>query len=134
MCLDKISRVCIAKEDIVVYKHVMKRKDGYVSSYRKKEVKFNELLTSDIQIVRKSDVRIIERALHSFVNLSDARLEAEHWKEVLVKCVIPKGSRYHKGEFEGIYTVDSLASNQLIYTEVIEDYTEGISVCVSMVI
>jgi hypothetical protein len=127
MCLFNASRVYIAKEDIVVYKHVIKCKDGYVSSYRKSVVLFDKLCTSDIEFVRERQPqqRIIERALHSFVNLNDARQEAKHWKEVLVRCIIPKGSRYHKGEFGGIYRVDSLASNQLIYTEIVEDYSKG---------
>lgn len=124
MCLQKVSRVYIAKEDIIVYKHVIKCTDGFVSSYQKTEVQLDKLYTSDIRlnVDDRTNARFIEKALHSFVNLAIARVEAQHWREVLVECVIPKGSRYHKGEFDGITFVQSIASNQLIHVKVLDDY------------
>ena len=61
--------------------------------------------------------------LHSFELLDDCKNNAfiekiYAYKSVVVKCIIPKGSKYYKGKFNNYFTVySSYASDKIKYVE-----------------
>lgn len=81
----------------------------YVTPYQHAIIEIGETYYSEL-VREKNEVNI---GLHSFV----ARISAiEDGNGLVVKCVIPKGSEYYLGKFNG---VDSFASNSLKYLEII---------------
>ena len=118
MCLElKSKRSFVATKDKVVYKHVISFHDNkFLTSFIKTLVGMGKTYESKISFNRYKQ---IEEGLHSYPNLSDAEQEAQHFNEVLVKCVIPAGSTYYSGTFDGR---KSIASNKLKYIKVIRNY------------
>jgi len=54
-------------------------------------------------------------ALHSYTDVERAMFEKRFgWQRVVVRCIIPRGSRYYVGKFAGC---KSYASNRLKYVE-----------------
>lgn len=121
-----------AKNDIVVYKHVLGTKnDEYFTTYQKANIKIGGVYQSKLKSyisIFGSD-RKVEIGLHSFADLSDCRQDAidelyyllgsnKYVKILVVKCVIPKGSKYYSGDYVGA----SYASTSLKYVEIIETY------------
>lgn len=134
MCLvlERKYRKCIAKTDIVVYKHLLRntKTKAMLTSYRKFPVEIGSSYSSKFKI-HKYDATLdlhdeISVGLHSFRTLKacreDGNLE-KRWKTndetemVICRCVIPKGSEYYVGKF--CYEV-CYASNQITYLEIIE--------------
>ena len=125
MCLDRISKRKIAKEDIVVYKMIIKEGEYFFTYFMNSQIYFNEIMSSEL----KEEVRsaftfsysssslrqIVEKGLHSFKYIPTTILFDS--KALLVECVIPKGSEYYEGYFS---EEKSLASNQLIYKRIIK--------------
>ena len=121
----------VAEEDIVCYKvlDVLRRHDGSVemcSLYYGYEYKPGELVESDIESdgVRYTGAEDgsalpyfeIEKGLHSFVNFSGAVHEIGDSADFMTNAqifaaIIPKGSGYYVGDFDG---QQSYASNALI--------------------
>ena len=121
MCLDltSIKPPRVAEEDIIVFKHLKKTGETFRTPYRDCEIKFNEVITSPLQ----RDGYSVELGLHSFVSMAKCKTDAigEH-SHAVVKCVIPKGSKYYVGDF---YGCRSIASDSLRYDEILferEDY------------
>jgi hypothetical protein len=70
--------------------------------YKSKLIKYNSL---------------IEEGIHSFENLEDTKLIASLDEDLfVVKCIIPKGSKYYIGKFDGYV---SYASDTLKYVEIL---------------
>ena len=132
MCLvlSKKYRKCVAKSDIICYKHVLKElnTNTLLTTYRKFPVEIGSTYTSNFRILtytpslELSDE--ISEGLHSFKSLNacrvDARLEIRRYSNkemVICRCVIPKGSEYYVGNFcfETCY-----ASAKITYEEIIE--------------
>lgn len=59
----------------------------------------------------------VKIGIHSFVTVKGA-IE-DDIDSIIVKCIIPKGSKYYLGDFNGIK--DSIASDTLKYIEIIND-------------
>lgn len=122
MCLiiDRYSQPQIATEDIVVYKHLIQDTDNeFITSYKHAPVTIGETYSSKIGVtISDSGTRVVEMALHSFGDKADAQRGAESYDEVLVECIIPKGSTYYIGRFE-YYPGPSYASNRLKYVKVL---------------
>ena len=121
MCLriDKLERVSVAKEDIVCYKILIRRKNGeYSTFYRDFVVDMGITYQSRLARLRCNNYDIIEQGLHVFVHKSDTlHFESKMDSTVrVVRCVIPKESLYYKGIFE---RCESYASNHLRYEEII---------------
>lgn len=76
--------------------------------YKKMIVEMGKTYTSELE--RYGD--LVEQGLHSFEVLEGADNEAD----VVAKCIIPKGSYYYKGTFDGYV---SFASDTLKYIEII---------------
>ncbi len=86
---------------------------NYETPFRHCIINIGETYTSDIEIYENEQVT---KALHSFRYKKDALKVISH-KEVLVKCIIPKGSVYYFGKFDEF---DSYASNKLTYVKIIK--------------
>ena len=128
MCLEilkeSIRKPKIAKEDIEVFKVVedyrgkrYKDDDRYgkiMTPYRGFAVVMGETYKTKFSYNLIGDV---ERGFHSYCDLPTAKqyLDKYGWSvSRIVRCVIPKGSRYHKGDFNGRA---SYASTRLKYIE-----------------
>ena len=85
--------------------------DSYETPYRDFEVEIGETYTS--KLIKKS--YSVDVGLHSFEKLNDTIIGG--YGEVIVKCIIPKGSRYYKGTFDGniSYASDTLTYLKIIY-------------------
>lgn len=121
MCLilQEGARKKTATEDMIVYKVISLYCDGsYVTPYQYASVKLGETYTSELR--KEKNDSIVEIGIHSFKNLVDARNEKNYWDDPqeIVKCIIPKGSKYYEGDFSCL--VDSYASTALKYLEIIE--------------
>lgn len=124
MCLkldkSKYPLPLLATEDLIVYKLVLAyhknfneyEKIKYCTPYYGSDVEIGCTYTSEFSFNGRGDV---EKGLHSYCNLQDVQgIRSEF--ERIIKCLIPKGSRYFRGSF-GKY--ESLASDQLTYLELI---------------
>lgn len=121
MCLtiNKNQKEQIATEDITCYKVIIPRvpntDNDYITPYMNTPVAIGEQYHSEIRIDCDNMIRV---ALHSFERLYDAAMENYSWdfmgNSQVVKCVIPKGSTYYKGVFQGS---GGYASNCIRYVE-----------------
>lgn len=133
MCLDlKITATKrTAKKDITCYKYLVLKNENGVSylqtPYRDCIVSIGEIYQSKLEINyywNCGPTKELNQGLHSFVNLEDARSShPEYYYEkgensvIYVKCIIPKGTKYYLGQFDGF---PSMASEKLIYLEIIK--------------
>lgn len=91
----------VAKEDIPCYKHLVYRPKtrGYVSPFQKTPYKFGETYKVRIRIKAlndREDGPTIGPGLHSHSSKDQALSSAGGWdRNVVVPCVIPKGSVYY---------------------------------------
>ena len=127
MCLvlSKINRKnrqpLIASEDLVCYKilldHRNLKAETLLTYYQETPVKLGRTYTSEFSYDRDGDV---ERGLHSYKNLRGAIIDEKDsfGRTIIVKCVIPKGSRYYQGKFDG---KQSYACDRLTYVSVVRD-------------
>ena len=100
MCL-KNAELKIAEHHILCYKvHVV---DGnLLSPYRRERAPEEGIIATTRLGTIKSPNNVVYEGFHSFCNLSDAVDESFIWEDdttVIVKCTIPKLSRYYKGTF-----------------------------------
>lgn len=130
MCLNiqnKFSEPLVASEDLVVYKVLENTttEDLYLTPFQQTAVSIGSGRTykSKLSFDRYGDV---ERGLHSFCDLEDARALARIRANIfhqcrfsVCRCLIPKGSKYYVGWFN---FNDSLASDKLTYVEVLETF------------
>lgn len=131
MCLtiDQRAKLEITDKDIVCYKIIQKpsRYRNYRTFFRNMTIKLGETYTSSI--VRSFDwqgLDCIENGLHSFAEMQDIfkdfpRDTPFDNRTYIVKCTIPKGSYYYKGEFRNIssYASDKLRYDKIVYTWII---------------
>lgn len=118
------------RKDIVVYKHVYLVGNIIYSSYRHCRVGMIDNLpihlTLDIEKVTtqmNEDTLEILLGFHSFINLSDCVHQAEYYDEIVIECVIPKGSWVTEGIFE-IFdeNTKSIISTEIVYNKIVERY------------
>lgn len=152
MCLllkENDSKVKIAKENIICYKWLVKKTDECMESpYQYKRYTLN----SKMKDYKKSDRtklttkercalnvmyshEINQGGFHTFKNYADAKMLIDTYhtlfqiennaSDVIVKCVIPKGTRYWTGVTPALVDYfenqlfESYASKELIITDVI---------------
>ena len=133
MCLKLINGIepQVATEDIVVYKFVEsypnseKYQGKYFTPYRYCEVEIGNTYKSELLLAGEI-IPVISFGLHSFGDYENCRKIAsyypsDNYHEHIVKCVIPKGSKYYMGEFET--TPNCYASDCITYVEIIETLT-----------
>jgi len=128
MCLENLTtkEPLIAKKDIVVYKYIIKVNQAYLTYYRHKIIKIGKTYRSKlIKIQLLFTKGLINEGLHSMKYKKDACYMAKDKLVTLVKCVIPKGSKYYEGSFNFRgESYKSLASNKLKYLEIIKDFSD----------
>jgi hypothetical protein len=121
MCLTikRNQKAKIAEEDIIVYKQITRIKDHprtYLSFYRKASVILGKTYISGLT---KEDYDGVSEGLHSFESMErtieDIKESPEYPNQgVIVRCIIPKGSKYYKGTFCNMV---GYASNTIVYTK-----------------
>lgn len=124
----------IAQEDIECYK-VLRRIDDVLTSYYhekfiwKKSVTYTSLLES-FDSVFKSCQCNVERGFHSYMYQKDAERFINEISGdeilVLVKCIIPKGSRYFEGQSTDWRA--GYASDMIIFTSIIKEYKHKVEI------
>lgn len=126
MCLENLSEVKKAEKDICCYKVIEDHRNLTKSQYQGKlitiyrcfEIEIGKTYTSRFSYNSDGDV---EKGLHSYCSYEQAVDYANKWgwdATRIVKCVIPKGSKYYRGKFN---SRSSYASTRLKYVE-ITDY------------
>ena len=120
MCLELIGdyqkKQFIASEDIEVYKVVTytDKPQEFITPYQHMVVKLGCTYESEFSFNCDGDV---EKGLHSFCNQARAQLNSQGCLgRLVVKCLIPKGSRYYIGWYG---TAVSYASDKLTYVEIL---------------
>ena len=101
MCL-KNAELKIAEKDIICYKVDVVVDGNLLSPYRREKAPEEGMIATTRLGIIKFPNDAVHEGFHSFCNLSDAVDESFIWKDdttVIVKCTIPKLSRYYKGTF-----------------------------------
>lgn len=115
MCLHitPSNKVKVAKKDIIVYKHVIKTCKSWFASpyqYERYELgtvnevpsfgagfysKTGKYLTKSFVAKIPKGTKFINEGLHAYTSLTKPRSYRFQWtNEFLLKCIIPKGTRY----------------------------------------
>jgi hypothetical protein len=135
MCLTlNDTEIRIAEEDIICYKVFVKQSNTLISPYQKMCYKCGTMYVSETPMIVKhgkgllwQDIAYVEEGFHSF----SYKKEAECLKQVLsnlstnagfnyvvVKCLIPVGTRYAVGVFYDFgWFSNSLCSERIIAVE-----------------
>ncbi len=136
----------VAKEDMTVYK-VMQRspslvnykgeevfpRDRFFSPFRFEEYSLGQTIKSGFSYGLVSGVGgflpkfSVERGIHSLPTIDAANkmkpyTRDQYFQTIIVKCVIPKGARYHEGYwgFSGKDDyIPNIVSNQLTFVEIL---------------
>lgn len=125
MCLENISELKIAKSDLIRYKVVIPCNDYFKTPYARMDIRLNTLYKSRLIVSLEYNKNIVNEGIHTFKTLKEAKAELNTWSypvDTILKCIIPKGSKYYDGKFRLNYkgdTVSSTASDKIIYKEVI---------------
>lgn len=132
----------IAETNIICYKHLkavdydQNKKPVLKTPYQNQYVQIGRTYTSPIKIInlvqylfnREKTTYQITEALHSFKYLKNCKEDSysvrvihfmNTYDQVIVKCVIPKGSEYYVGKFGRSICY---ASDKLVYLEVLSIY------------
>lgn len=118
MCLNKKKndRLKFAFRNIVCYKFVEVSWSGdLVTPYQRTKIEIGKAYKSPL----KNQGYKVEYGLHSLKNSVDCSEVANIFKDEneeikIIKCIIPFGSFYYKGDFKGF---DGYASNKIQYVE-----------------
>jgi len=132
MCLSGLEsdKPLIADVDIICYKMLKVQPvfkifgydfgTQYLSPFHRMKYKIGKTYKSDLVVDTDCfDCRyyVVEDGLHTFADKDEAKNHV-HDGEVLVKCMIPKGSKYFSGHF-GIS--QSLASEKLTVIKILDN-------------
>lgn len=99
MCLIN-AKFKIAEKDIICYKVYVDINENLLSPYRREKAP-EEGIIATTRLGTIIPPNTVREGFHSFANLSDAIYAASIWEDntVIVKCTIPKLSRYYEGVF-----------------------------------
>jgi hypothetical protein len=135
MCLALLdTEIRIAKEDIICYKVMEKRGETLISLYQNMRYECGKMYVSETPMTVKYGLvpgAYIEEGFHSVSNEKEAErlksaLQTYIWlynnldthKYVVVKCLIPSGTRYAAGFFSDFgKSFDSFCSERIIAME-----------------
>jgi hypothetical protein len=110
------SKLLTAKEDIICYKVLYYNENKLYSVYRNFRYKINKTyrifrwLKSDNEKEQLEFFSVISRGFHSYIEIPRCYLE-----NVVVECIIPKGSKYYQNYCEYV-------SNKIKIIKIIKDY------------
>jgi hypothetical protein len=120
-----------AKRDLTVYKIIKEKNGAMVTPYEEVKIEIGSEYRSDLVLNRNyGEVRF---GLHSLKSIKSCLPEIKFFKGLfdyrtygyklyIVKCTIPKGSRYYNGTFNAL--TDCLASDCIVYNEIIETFSK----------
>ena len=120
MCLENVKnkRAKIASEDIPCFKVLDKWKyptPHFVTPYQYKKIVLGYTYTSVLDTPDWANR--VEQGLHAFLTLEQAKAMCKHeHNRVIVKCIIPKGSKYYIGEFMNNYGMTAITASALKYS------------------
>jgi hypothetical protein len=108
MCIIVTKPPKIAEEDIVAYKVLEIRRKFLCTPFQSMHIEFNRLYTNKY---KEGYYRITSGVYHLFSSIEDAILLKEHAEKeyandfnksefIVVKAIIPKGTKYYIGESE----------------------------------
>lgn len=121
MCLTlKTPKQYTAKTDIRCYKWVESPTlNIYITPYMGDIVKIGSTYTSEFSF--SSGGREVDKGLHSFSAKKTIEELMTHYgfKGFIVRCTIPKGSRYYRGNY-GTY-LNGLVSDCIVYNKIIKE-------------
>ena len=136
MCLklkEGNTRLIVADKDIVCYKLLLKYPDGtYHSPYQRLPYELNKLMCDSVNVWKYRSHKtwnVGAGGLHTFANFDDAKkvlyrtfynLGLPGFNPVIVKCFIPKGTKYYYGSFSFLFCpekYESYASKKLMVTD-----------------
>jgi hypothetical protein len=101
----------IAIEDIVCYKFMDYYDNVLRSPYRDYKYEFNqEYILNDYL---RNEYERINEGYHSYTKLRVCKDEA-NIKHTIVRCIIPKGSRYYINNFDNQYVSDHIIIKEII--------------------
>jgi hypothetical protein len=142
MCLSIKEKSCkqTAKKDIVCYKFLEQRFDcdmyqkclfATITPFMFKEIVIGNTYASELkrEVIPSERGLIkldrVEIGLHSMTSKQDCIETASHWvnegrNQLIVRCIIPKGSQYYVGTYQSL---KSYASTEIQYVEVVETLT-----------
>ena len=130
MCLriSKEQELVIAETDIDCYKIVIKYDDKVLTLFQKHKIEIGCSYRSSVIRTSGKFYDNIEIGLHSFCeyketmdfyNNNKLNLIEANWSYEIVRCIIPKGSKYYKGTFNyDCCPYDSYASTDITYVEI----------------
>ena len=118
MCLIN-AKFKIAEKDIICYKVYVVNNGNLLSPYRREKAPEKGIIATT-RLGTIIPPNMVREGFHSFANLSDTINAAFIWDDdtVIVKCTIPKLSRYYEGAFGGRI---SYCSECIILNNVITD-------------
>lgn len=99
-------------KDITINGRLLSKVEHLVTPYRKYPIEIGKTYTSDLVCNEYNEVEI---GLHSFINKQDA-FDDVIQNGFVVKCIIPKGSKYYEGTFD---ISESYASDCITYIEIV---------------
>lgn len=131
MCINLIQRSPkIAEEDIVAYKVLEIQNNRFLTPFQLMPIAFNKLYTNDKR-ERSEFNRITFGVYHLFSSIEDAILFKEHAEKnyntlnlskfIIVKAIIPKGTKYYIGKTEigsdldKMFQYESYGAKSVIY-------------------
>lgn len=127
MCLTrKDKQYEIAKEDITVYKVFYIRENVLMSVFllHGYMLGLNVDKQEEEWYQQGKDVSLHGGAMHSFKTLEDVKNSRTSY-DVVLKCYVPKGSKYWEGEFKP--SVMSIASPKLYVTSICVEWDSPMS-------
>lgn len=123
MCLIN-AELKIAEKDIICYKVYVSINGNLLSPYRREKAPEKGIIATTylgtiIPLIGNYNTpNMVREGFHSFANVSDAINAASIWEDdtVIVKCTIPKLSRYYEGVFGGriSYCSECIILNEII--------------------
>lgn len=134
MCIIVTESPIIAKEDIIAYKVLEINCDDLMfTPYLHMSIEFNKLYI-DIKQEREEFNRLTSGVYHLFSSIEDAILLKEHSEKkyanrfnrskfIIVKAIIPKGTKYYVGKCEigckldDVFRYESYGTKSVIYKE-----------------
>ena len=113
MFISKRNEPKFAKQDIICYKFLIKKKEGFFTPYRYNIVKIGKLLEDSKSVTmdegeffRGNKYQLKGGVFHSYKHIESAVEDIEWFKEEsyykscqfhIFKCIIPKGTCYYEG-------------------------------------
>lgn len=122
MCIVVTKPSKIAKEDIIAYKVLEIDCCGFMfTPYLYMDIEFNKLYINTKQEEREDSYRLTSGVYHLFSSIEDAISLKEYLEKrycdsgskfVIVKAIIPKGTKYYIGESETGGSVDKMFQHE----------------------